>query len=139
LAKDLGASDVVFADKHQAENLRTFGEFDIVVDATGLPQVVQSMFSYVRPRGKIWIFGVVPPGQQASFSPYEVFRKDLTIIGSFAVNRTFQESIVLIQSGAIQVEALISHRLPLEQFSEGLHIAEHAPDRMKVQFEISSE
>ena len=65
-----------------------------------------------------------------------MFRKDLSIIGSFAVCRTFQESIALIQSGAVRVEPLISHRLPLEQFAEALDVAEHAPDRMKVQITL---
>ncbi len=125
--------DAVPADVLKA---RHTAEFDIVADATGIPKVVESAFAYLRPRGKLWIFGVVPPGQQATFIPYDVFRRDLTIIGSFAVNRTFQESIALIQSGAIQVEPLISHRLPLADFCDGFALAEHDPQRMKVQFEI---
>jgi threonine dehydrogenase-like Zn-dependent dehydrogenase len=70
----------------------------------------------------VWIFGVAPTGAPATFIPYDVFRKDLSIIGSFAVNRTFQESIALIRSGAVRVEPLISHQLPLEHFSEGIEL-----------------
>lgn len=138
IATSLGIHDVVLADAGQSERLKAIapGGFDIVADATGLASVLQSAFNYLRPRGKLWVFGVVPPDKQVSFVPYEVFRRDLTIIGSFAVNRTFQESIALIQNGAIKVEPLISHRLPLSQFREGLDIAEHDPQRMKVQFVI---
>ena len=108
-----------------------------MTDATGVPSVIEDMFAYAKPRGKIWVFGVAPTGAQIGFVPYDVFRKDLRIIGSFAVNRTFPQSIALIQSGAIQVEPLISHRLPLEAFAEGLELAQHDPRRMKVQFEIA--
>jgi threonine dehydrogenase-like Zn-dependent dehydrogenase len=83
------------------------------------------------------VFGVCPPGATATFIPYHVFRRDLKIIGSFAVNRTFPQSIALIQGGAVRVEPLISHRLPLSRFREGLELAERDPKRMKVQFEVS--
>jgi threonine dehydrogenase-like Zn-dependent dehydrogenase len=68
------------------------------------------------------------------FPSYKVFRRDLKVIGSFAVYRTFPQSISLIQSGAIQVEPLISHRLPIDNFPKGLEIAERDPKRVKVHF-----
>lgn len=107
--------------------------YDVVVDATGIPEVLEGAFDFVRPRGKIWVFGVVPPDEKVKFSPYEVFRRDLTIIGSFAVNRTFHEAVALIQNGAVQVEPLISHQIPLDHFREAIDLAQHDPDRMKVQ------
>jgi D-arabinitol dehydrogenase (NADP+) len=135
LAEQLGAVPVV-ANGKQANALRALAPdgFHVVADATGIPKVLQSAFDYVRPRGKVWVFGVCPAGERAEFIPYDVFRKDLSIIGSFALNRTFPEAIALIQSGAVQVEPLISHRLPVDEFEQGLALAETAPDRMKVQF-----
>ncbi len=135
----LGATETVLADDRQAQRLKALAPagYDLVVDATGIPKVLEQSFSFARPRGKVWVFGVCPRDARATFVPYDVFRKDLTIIGSFAVNRTFQESIALIQSGAVRVEPLISHRLPLERFGEGLDLAEHDPRRMKVQFAFS--
>ena len=138
-AAELGATETVLADDHQEQHLKAISPtgYNIVVDATGIPKVLEGAIGYARPRGKIWVFGVAPRDARATFVPYDVFRKDLTIIGSFAVNRTFQESIALIQSNAVRVEPLISHRLPLNRFSEGLELAERDPKRMKVQFEIS--
>lgn len=134
----LGATHTLHVDELDGDRASTIAPhgFDIVVDATGIPAVVEQCFRYARARGKVWLFGVCPPDSKASFSPFEVFRKDLSIYGSYAVNRTFSESISLIASGAVQVEPLLSHTLPLERFSEGLHIAEHGSDRMKVQFEM---
>lgn len=138
MARRLGASEAIPADERQATRLKqlTPDGFAIVVDATGIPQVLESAVNYARPRGKIWVFGVTPAGTRVSFPAYEIFRRDLKIIGSFAVNRTFPQSIALIQSGAVQVEPLISHRLPLDKFREGLDLAERDPGRMKVQFSL---
>ncbi len=136
MAAELGAAETVLADDKQEKHLNALSPsgYDIVVDATGSPEVLEQAFAYLRPRGKLWVFGVAPPKAQARYIPYDLFRKDLSIIGSFAVNRTFPESIALIQSGDIQVEPLISHRLVLDDFCKGLEIAEHEPLRMKVQF-----
>ncbi len=138
MARRLGASEAVLADAGQATRLKQLAPdgFAIVVDATGIPQVLENAVNYTRPRGKIWVFGVTPAGTRVSFPAYEVFRRDLKIIGSFAVNRTFPQSIDLIQSGAVQVEPLISHRLPLDDFQHGLALAESDPGRMKVQFSL---
>jgi D-arabinitol dehydrogenase (NADP+) len=134
LIQKLGIRETVLGP--EAEN--QIGEmnpsgYDVVVDATGIPRVLEGAFKYARPRGKIWVFGVVPPDERVGFSPYEIFRRDLTIIGSFAVNRTFHEAIALIQNGAIQVETLISHQIPLELFGEAIKLAQNDPHRMKVQ------
>jgi len=50
------------------------------------------------------------------------------------INRTFHESIMMIRSGKINLRPLVSHRLPIEDFQEGLRLAQADPHRMKVQF-----
>jgi 2-desacetyl-2-hydroxyethyl bacteriochlorophyllide A dehydrogenase len=112
------------------------GGFDVVADATGVPAVIEQAFVYARARGKVWIFGVAPETARIGFSPYEVFRRDLQVIGSFALNKTFPEALALMRSGAIDAAALVSHTLPLTSFEQGLHLAEHDPERMKVQFTL---
>lgn len=131
-AAALGATAIFHAD--DTVQIHAHGPYDIVADVTGVPAVLESAFDYVRPRGKVWVFGVCPPDAQASFNPYQVFRKDLSIIGSFAVNRTFGESIAMIQGGTVKVEPLISHRFPLRDFTKALDVAANDPARMKVQF-----
>lgn len=136
LAKNLGATQTINAAELNPKTFKGIAPhgFDIVADATGVINVIEQTFSYVRPGGKIWIFGVANSDAFAKFSPYDVFRRDIKIIGSFACNKTFPESITMIQSGAVKVEPLISHQLGLEQFEEGLHLAAKSPTRMKVQF-----
>jgi 2-desacetyl-2-hydroxyethyl bacteriochlorophyllide A dehydrogenase len=139
LVAALGATETLLADENQSKRLNAIepGGFDIVAEATGIPQVLENAFQYLRPRGTLWVFGVTPREARISFMPYDVFRKDLTIMGSFAVNRTFHASIAMIQSGIVQVEPLISHALPLEDFAKGFELAQFDPARMKVQFQIT--
>lgn len=137
-ARDLGAFATFKADAFNhmlAHDLNPHG-FDIVADATGIPKVIEGSVRYLRSGGKLWVFGVAPDKALITVSPYEIFRKDLKIIGSFALNKTFHEAIALVQAGAVKLEPLISHQLPLERFGEAMHFAEHDPERLKVQFKL---
>jgi 2-desacetyl-2-hydroxyethyl bacteriochlorophyllide A dehydrogenase len=138
LAASLGATETIIAGNEAAHQLRALEPrgFDVVTDATGVPAVIESLFGYAKSRAKIWLFGVAPNGTQVQVPAYDVFRKDWKIIGSFAVNRTFPQSIALIEQGAIQVEPLISHRLALADFAAGMEIVQRDPKRVKVQFAL---
>jgi 2-desacetyl-2-hydroxyethyl bacteriochlorophyllide A dehydrogenase len=135
MMEELGVTHAVLAEDLPT-NAKAFAPqgYDVVVDATGVPAVIERAIAYARPRGKIWIFGVAPDQATVQIRPYELFKKDLAIIGSFAVNRTFHESIMMIGSGKINLRPLVSHQLPLEDFKEGLQLAQEDPHRMKVQF-----
>ena len=43
---------------------------------------------------------------------------------------------MLIRSGKINLQPLVSHQLPIEDFEEGLRLAQEDPHRMKIQFEL---
>lgn len=136
LAEDLGANATVLADEVGEKTLKDHAPhgFDIVADATGVPGVIESTFRYVKPGGKVWVFGVTGADARVPFSPFDVFRRDLKIIGSFALNKTFHEAISLVQGGAVRLAPLISHQLPLREFGRGFELAERDPKRMKVQY-----
>ena len=108
--------------------------FELVVDATGVPEVLEGAVAYTRSGGTVWVFGVAPANARIGISPYEFFRRDLSLVGSFALNRTIEAAISLIESGAVDVAPLVSHVLPLHEFGEGLRLAREDPERMKVQF-----
>ncbi len=137
LALDLGADLAITpAETDQLQRFAPQG-FEVVADATGVPEVLAGSIRHARAGGTVWVFGVAPDNALMSVSPYEFFRRDLTLVGSFAVNNTFQDAITLIESGAVKVAPLVSHVLPLTDFDEGFRLAQHDPDRMKVQFDLS--
>ncbi len=138
LAKSLGADHTALANDFNtetAQKISAFG-FDIVADATGVPKVIEGMVTYARAGAKLWVFGVAPEGSKVAMPPDIIFRKDLKVIGSFALNKTFTEAIALVEHGAVNLKPLISHELPLEDFEQALHLAEQDPNRMKVQIKF---
>ena len=70
---------------------------------TGVPEVVEHMFSQVRNNGKLLFFGVNPTEARVRVSPFDVYRKDLTIYGSFALRFTFGDALALLEGGTIDV------------------------------------
>jgi 2-desacetyl-2-hydroxyethyl bacteriochlorophyllide A dehydrogenase len=142
LASTLGADRVVLVqDAAQGTDLRRQlyqiapRGYDFCVDATGVPQVVEQALGYLAPRGTMFFFGVCPNDAQIRLNPYQVFRNDWRIIGSFALCYTFQEAIHLLQTQAVRVEPLISHRLPLAFSAGAFTTIQQDPRRAKVMIE----
>ena len=125
LATRLGADAVVPAGDGMETCLRAYAPhgYDMVIDATGVPQVVAGCFDYVTRGGKVLLFGVCPEDATIPFSPFDLFRRDISVYGSFAVNVTFGPALELLRSGAVQVEPLISHRFSLDEFPQALEMA----------------
>jgi D-arabinitol dehydrogenase (NADP+) len=136
LARALGAGTVAVAGTDADDALRQTSPlgFDVVIDCTGVPAVVEHMFTHVRNEGKLLFFGVNPTDARIALSPYDVYRKDLTIYGSFALRFTFGDALALLESGAVDVRPLISDRFPIERFPEALELA-GSGDAFKVQIQ----
>ena len=118
LAASLGAMTVDGCTDPD-EALRTMAPhgFDLVVDATGVPAVIEQALAYLKPRGHYLQFGVAPMDATVRIRPYDLFRYDWTLAGSFALCYTFQPAIAWLANGVIDVSALVSHRAPLEEFA----------------------
>ena len=122
IARQLGASLTLTPGPELNETLLDASPFgyEVVAEATGNPAVVKEMATYAAPGGKILIFGVSPEEARVPLSPFDVYAKDLSIIGSFSLAGTFPEALTLLASGRITTAPLVSHRLPLEGLGEFL-------------------
>jgi 2-desacetyl-2-hydroxyethyl bacteriochlorophyllide A dehydrogenase len=120
LAQQLGATKTISAGPDLTAQLKEMAPhgFGLVADATGVPAVIEGGFSYLRPRGQYLMFGVAPMTAQINLRPYDVFRNDWHILGSFALCYTFQQSIAWLETGVIDVTQLVSHTAPLDQFAD---------------------
>jgi D-arabinitol dehydrogenase (NADP+) len=107
--------------------------FDVVIDATGVPSVFPQAIRLARPGGRLLMFGVAPQGKNATFEPFQVFRKGLSIHASFTSRRNSYQALKLIASGGVRVDDLVSHRLPLEGLEAGIaKIESRRENAMKV-------
>lgn len=122
VARELGADLATSPGPGLVETLRGRHSrgFDVVIDATGNPRVVEDAFTHTKRGGRLLIFGVSPGGARASFEPYKVYNDDMTIYGSMAVNYTFLPTIQFLEGGAVRVRPVLTHTLPLDQYLNAL-------------------
>ncbi|WP_067936028.1 zinc-dependent alcohol dehydrogenase family protein [Alicyclobacillus kakegawensis] len=116
LALSMGATRGVLASEAPAILTEAYPDgFDVVVDVTGIPQVIEQEFNYMGPTAKFLQFGVAPQTSAIQVNPFRVYNKDWTIIGSMAINNTFIPAFRWVKEGRIQVKPLITHTVALEE------------------------
>ncbi len=125
-AAELGADETLTDLEALPQN-----HYDAVIDATGAIPVMQRTIDFVRPGGKVLLFGVPPAGKQMSLEAFKIFQKGLTVLSSFTSVRNSFQAIDLLASGRIRVDGLVSHRLPLEAFQHGIEIIEQGIEDVK--------
>lgn len=96
--------------------------YDLVIDATGRPDVVQQGLSLLRDAGTLLAFGVCPPGSAVTFDPNEVYARQLQVLGSFSLNGTLPEAISTLRTTNLPMGDLISHRFSLDEAPEALRL-----------------
>ena len=117
LANKLGADYIFLNNSELEQELKEkfpLG-FNLVIDTTGVPDVVEKAVSFLKNSGKLLIFGVCPPHTSIKISPYDIYKRDLKIIGSFALKKTFQPAINMIESEQVDVSSVIGEEITLEQ------------------------
>lgn len=105
--------------------------YDVVIDATGAIPVMRRTIDWVRPGGKVLLFGVPPSGQEMALEAFKIFHKGLTVLSSFTSVRNSYQAIDLLRSRRIRVDRLVSHSLPLEDLEHGIEIIEGGLDGVK--------
>ena len=66
-------------------------------------------------------YGVTEPEDLVEVSPYDVFRREITIKGSFAEINSFPAAIAALRNGRARTEGLITHRFSLDDYAGALH------------------
>lgn len=103
---------------------------DIAIDAVGKPIVTSQAVEVLKPGGRVVIFGFhLKPGE---IDLARVFERELEIRASF---RTIGEwdyrlTTKLVSDKKIDLKALITHTMPLEQFRHALELIEKQSERV---------
>jgi len=127
VAEELGAAATIDPSAGDAvETVKNLsgGGVDVVIEAAGLPQTAAQCFPMVRRGGTIVQYGVCAPDARIEISPFEVMRKDLTIIGCLAIGDVFYRVLDLLATERLRVEPLISHVMGLSRFMDALTMHE---------------
>ncbi|MCL6593775.1 MAG: zinc-dependent alcohol dehydrogenase family protein [Alicyclobacillus sp.] len=91
------------------------GGADVVVECVGRAETMQQAVELAAKGGQVLLFGVAHPQALATFAPYRVFARELTLRGSFINPHTHARAIALAASGRIALSRWVSHPLTLAE------------------------
>ena len=114
----LGATSTT-TDVTELRNEEDLG-FDCVIDATGVPQVIESAFDMVKRGGKLLVFGVAPAEASVSLSPFRIYNDEITVVGSMAILHSYAPAVNLIDGDAFDADALLTETMPLDAYPAAL-------------------
>ena len=94
---------------------------EIVIDATGNPKAIETALQHVAPGGTMLMFGVAPPAARVSLSPYDIYEREITVLGSKAILHTFSSAVDAVRRHSSLFRPLIcSTSFPLQRFDDAL-------------------
>ena len=108
---------------------------DLVVDATGSAAVAGSIVDYAANGGAALFFGVCPKDARIEISPFEIFRRQLSLFGTHSLNHNIPAALDVINAIGPGIRDLVTHRLPLEGVAD-IMAGKKPPGSMKVQLEL---
>ena len=98
------------------EDVAPSRDFDLAVEVTGNPKVLQRVLACVRPRGTVVLKTTSEAGAPLDLAPVVI--EELTLLGSRCGR--FEPALELLREGAIPVERWIHGRYPLSRADEAL-------------------
>ena len=114
---------IVAADPALARAKEMTGEgFDIVFEATGNRKAIPQAIDMIKPGGQVVLIGI--HSQMVEFDPTPMVRSRKSIISAYgSTDQQWGRGMSLLGSGKLDVERIITHRLPLMQAEEGFQLA----------------
>jgi D-arabinitol dehydrogenase (NADP+) len=106
--------------------------YDAVVEATGSPVVGDICVPLTRRGGTVLIYGVTRDDDVVRFRPFDVFRREITIRGSFAEMTSFGAAIDALRGGRVRTDGIVTHRFPLDDYGLALETLRNDPTAHKV-------
>jgi threonine 3-dehydrogenase len=96
---------------------------DILVEMSGHPQAIHQGLAALRNGGYAALLGI-PSEPLALDLAQEVIFKGITIYGVVGrlIYQTWYQARGLLSSGVVDLSPVITHRLPLEEFEEGMEL-----------------
>lgn len=104
---------------------------DIVVEASGHPAAVSDALTRIAVRGTLVQMGVTGPATAVPLHPFEVFEKELTVLGSNSLADSYPAAVEVVPDLSDRIRPLITHTLPLASYSDALAVAA-SPEALKV-------
>ncbi|MBV9613119.1 MAG: alcohol dehydrogenase catalytic domain-containing protein [Acidobacteriaceae bacterium] len=103
---------------------------DAVIVATNAPGLADQALKISRPGARILLFAQTSASERIEISGSDICAGERVLLGSYSADVDLQaESARLVFTGALPLEQLISHRLPLEEITRAIDIARHPTEQ----------
>lgn len=93
---------------------------DVVIECVGNLPAVKSAFAYAKKGANIVLFSVPKVDSKFDLPLFDVYKKELTIKGSFVNPDTHSRAVALLNAGKLNFDQIITHRFPLSQMPEAI-------------------
>ena len=139
LVARLAADEIVAIDRKNPDKHRTRLRelnptgFDYIVEATGSTSVCEDALQFLRRGGTLLVYGVYPEKETVRFNPFDLFRREITIKGSFAQIDAFPRALAYLESGKIKVNEIVTDEFALEDWPK---VLEHAWSRKGIKIAV---
>jgi len=99
IAKNMELGLEVFSPDQLLQQFEDGGDgFDLIIDCSGSPKAIEEAFNMTNSGATLLLFGVCPKESKININPFEVFIKELKIVGSLINPFTFEASISAVQA-----------------------------------------
>lgn len=96
------------------------GGANVVIECVGNVPAVKSAFQFAGKGATVLLFSVPKVDATFDLPLFDVYKKELTIKGSFVNPDTHARAVALINSGKVDFDPIITHRFTLDQLSEAI-------------------
>jgi D-arabinitol dehydrogenase (NADP+) len=137
LAREYGVDTTVQMDRaNPGASLATLRDaapdgYDVVVEATGATSVGELCLPFARDGGTVLIYGMADEQAVLPLHPYEIFRRELTVKGSFAQTHCFDRALGVLRSGRVRTDGIVTHNFDLGDYGRALEALRDDPSCMK--------
>jgi len=118
-AMQLGADFAIDpTDPEQRKSME--GAAHVVIECVGNNPAVQSAFDFAKKGATVVLFSVPKVDAAFPLPLFDVYKKELTIKGSFVNPDTHDRAVQLLNAGKLDFGPIITHRFPLGQMAEAI-------------------
>lgn len=125
----LTAAEVGIEHRHTSAEEAERTQWDVVIDCTGNIAAIEDGLRRVKAGGTFQHFGVASADAVGRYSPFRVYRDEVSIVGTMAVLNSFGRAVEMFEAGALKAEPMISHSFTLDDYTTALEMFRTAQGR----------
>ncbi|WP_275287402.1 zinc-dependent alcohol dehydrogenase family protein [Halomonas elongata] len=138
VARQLGATDTIAVDPVETVLKMTDGEgVDVAMEAVGIPETFDVCQRILRPGGRLANIGV--HGHSVEFRLEDLWIKNVTIRTGLVNTNTIPVLMRFLESGGIDAESLVTHRLALNDIEQAYDVFSRAASEKAIKILLTAE